>query len=139
MDHYCINRKYYEYLNQASVREAIHVDPSLKDRNWIQCNEYVRSNYNNMHETMAPVFSDIIEKHKFNNIILYNGDVDMACDFITAQRFLLYRLKYKQTGESKHWFTDGRFSGFSTFYENGIRFFTVHGNYINNIILNIFD
>ena len=83
-----------------------------------------------MHDSMGPVYKDIVRKYLFINIILYNGDTDLAADFGSTQHLLEYRLKfYIRRRRSKPWFVDGRFAGIVTKFWNGIHHYSVHGKH----------
>lgn len=117
------------------MRKALHVDPSLNGRNWSECNSAITQAYNEIYESVDTVFNDIIEKYKFYNIILYNGDADIACDFMSTQRFLVHHMKYKLKEESSPWFTEGRYAGVATSFENGLRYYTVHGMFSRSMFI----
>ena len=66
-------------------------------------------------------------KHNFTNIAILVGTADLVCDMLAHQRFLMHKLKYKLKEPTKPWIMDGSFAGMASHFENGIRFYTIHG------------
>lgn len=65
-----------EYLGMASVRSALHVNPSLDA--WEICSAKI--NYSrNMSYSAQKLYAIMKDKYK---ILVYNGDTDMACDYL---------------------------------------------------------
>lgn len=126
-DHQCVSAKYEQYLNQDNVKEALHVAESVRLRSWESCNQYVLMHYSQQYTSMESVFRDIMEKHQMSNVLIYSGDADIVCDFLSSQRFLLHRMKYKLKEASRPWMLSGSIAGVATRFENGLRFYTVHG------------
>ena len=126
VSHHCVG-PYGDYLSQDEVKEALHVAPSVRPRGWDSCSQHILMHYAQQYTSMDTVFRDIIEKHKFTNVVIYSGDADIVCDFLSSQRFLVHHMKYRLKGSSKPWMLGGAVAGVASRFENGLRFFTVHG------------
>merc|ERR1739838_838465 len=55
-----------KYMNNPLVRTALHIEPHLPE--WEVCNMYVNNNSSSSSRQL--------------NVLLYNGDTDMACNFL---------------------------------------------------------
>uniref|UniRef100_A0AC35TKP0 Carboxypeptidase n=1 Tax=Rhabditophanes sp. KR3021 TaxID=114890 RepID=A0AC35TKP0_9BILA len=71
------------YFNTKDVRDALHI-PSYIPL-WAECNDFINENYNSLYSEMAPVFQHMIDSKYPLKIIVYNGDVDTACDQLQDQ------------------------------------------------------
>lgn len=71
--------------------------------------------------------SDFVKKIVGSNVrvLLYYGDTDIICDFITGQKFS-ERLGLRQLEEKKAWLVDAQIGGFKTVYD-GLIFTTIRG------------
>ncbi|PAV77700.1 hypothetical protein WR25_01129 [Diploscapter pachys] len=112
------------YLNRPDVRKALFVPSSLPA--WSICNDDINYNlyHKEVHET-APIFQRAIQAGL--KVMIYNGDVDMVCNFLLGQRFSRkLGLPVKQA--AKHFTVDGQVGGYHTIYENDFHFVTVRGS-----------
>ena len=126
--HQCYNEHYGNYLNLPEVRKAIHVSESIQNRKWEECNSQIlHHDYEQIYLSMANVFKDIVERHNFTNIILYNGDADIVCDFMHTQKFLLDKMKLELSEPSSAWTTNGKTAGLKYVFANGIKYYTIIG------------
>jgi len=73
------------YLNRADVRTAIHI-PSTLDRTWSICSSILH--YTTLYDTMAGVYQDIFKMSASIYATVYNGDTDLACNFLGDEWFL---------------------------------------------------
>ena len=117
----CESSGYISYLNSADVRKAIHIPDKVKT--WTSCFESI--NYTMQHPTMKQVVQQLITQNKISKLIIYNGDLDLSCDFLGDERFV-DQLGYKVTDKYKLWRVGGRIAGFVKRYE-GITFTTIRG------------
>ncbi|KAK0407410.1 hypothetical protein QR680_019183 [Steinernema hermaphroditum] len=82
------------YLNSDDVKKAIHVDaqsvPQLKNVKWTGCNTNSINNatYSQQNADMTPVFNSILSSKRSLRALIYNGDVDMACEFLGDEVFI---------------------------------------------------
>ena len=116
----CPKARHSEWMNRADVRKALHIPDHLPK--WAICSS---ASYLNQKKTMKQEIKDLVEKYKLGQIIIYNGDLDLMCDFLGCQRFV-DSFGYKLKDKYKPWYVGGRVGGFVKRYE-GITFTTVRG------------
>ncbi|GIY64714.1 lysosomal protective protein [Caerostris darwini] len=112
-----------KWLNQPSVRQALHIRPHVQD--WDICSSEVGMGYNQLYYTMRPQILQLIGSGVLRGLI-YNGDVDMACNFLGDEWFT-YNLGLKVTKEFTPWKVDKQIAGFFKSYGN-LTFVTVKGS-----------
>ena len=77
----CVDTSYVEnWINQPQVRESLHIPSDLP--RWTACNFQVESGYTNVYNTMKPQILELLKSEKNLTGVIYNGDVDMACNFL---------------------------------------------------------
>ena len=113
------------YLNLPDVRTALHIKSDLP--RWDICSDHLR--YNQTYENMKQQYLDVLASGK-HRVMVYNGDVDMACNFLMDEWFV-DSLKQKPLEAYKPWhFTakDGsrQVAGFAKQFKN-LCFVTVKG------------
>jgi len=74
------------YMNSAVVKKALHIAPHLPE--WTLCSDEVSRGYSREFETMAKFYSMLMSSAKKPRILLYNGDIDMACNFLGDEWFV---------------------------------------------------
>ncbi|KAI0228585.1 Lysosomal protective protein [Lamellibrachia satsuma] len=72
------------YLNRGDVRKALHIPSSLPK--WEICSGIVGSSYKMLYKNMRSQYLKVLAT-KNQKILIYNGDVDMACNFLGDQWF----------------------------------------------------
>ncbi|CAG2177402.1 unnamed protein product, partial [Oppiella nova] len=126
----CPKNGHTPYLNQPDVRKALHVREGTQ--RWIGCGgSYDRSKgYTSQEQTSI----DLINKYKIGRYVVYNGDFDTMCNFISDQRFvdrIAVSTKSKKTESYREWRVDGKpdgvIGGFVEHYENGLSFVLARG------------
>ncbi|PAV77470.1 hypothetical protein WR25_26339 [Diploscapter pachys] len=112
------------YLNRPDVRKALFVPSSLPA--WSICNDDINYNlyHKEVHET-APIFQRAIQAGL--KVMIYNGDVDMVCNFLLGQRFSR-KLGIPVKQAAKHFIVDGQVGGYHTIYGDNFHFVTVRGS-----------
>jgi carboxypeptidase C (cathepsin A) len=115
-----------EYLNQATVQDAIHANPTT----WAECtNSIFYAPIDEMYP-MEPIYHELINGGYGLKILVYSGDDDTVCATIGTQEWI-YRLGYNQTSSWDSWsYTDsvyGEQLGGYLVQWDGISFATVHG------------
>jgi len=77
----CIDTSYVEkWINQKEVRKNLHIPDNLPD--WQACSLDVEMGYTTLYNTMKPQVLELITSPKNLKGLIYNGDVDMACNFL---------------------------------------------------------
>ncbi|KAM7287972.1 lysosomal protective protein, partial [Ixodes scapularis] len=71
------------YFNREDVKVALHVDKS--PLRWSTCSDVLK--YESQYETMRPVVKELVDSGTLKTLI-YNGDVDMACNFLGDEWFV---------------------------------------------------
>lgn len=125
----CINvTSSTNYLNQAVVRKALHVPESLPK--WEICSGTVGMEYRREYSDMAKQYHKVLDSKKYH-ILVYNGDVDMACNFLGDEWFV-DSLQLKSKAKWGPWFYKStqdqsqQVAGFIKQYEN-LSFVTIKG------------
>lgn len=78
------NEAEISYMNTAQVREALHIPNKVQ--NWDVCSEVVGMNYRTIYHDVSDLYKKVI--HAKKRILVYNGDVDMACNFLGDEWFV---------------------------------------------------
>ncbi|XP_076124842.1 lysosomal protective protein [Alosa pseudoharengus] len=73
------------YLNNPYVKAALHISP--KALNWQICSAEVNRKYNRLYMDVTQQYLKLLGKLKYR-ILVYNGDVDMACNFLGDEWFV---------------------------------------------------
>ncbi|KAF8386658.1 hypothetical protein PRIPAC_75800 [Pristionchus pacificus] len=75
------------YLNTPAVRQALHIPGNVRD--WDSCDDDINEiYYHQQHNDTGAVFDSIINSKYPIRMLLFNGDVDMACNFMGDQWFI---------------------------------------------------
>lgn len=70
-----------KYMNSLAVRVALHIPSQLPE--WQPCSAI---NYNRIYSNMSAQYKTVLAKGK--RVLVYNGDVDMACNFLGDEWFV---------------------------------------------------
>lgn len=95
------------YLNNPYVRKALHIPESLP--RWDMCNFLVNLQYRRLYQSMNSQYLKLLSSQKYQ-ILLYNGDVDMACNFMGDEWFV-DSLNQKMEVQRRPWLVDYGESG----------------------------
>ncbi|CAI9744246.1 protective isoform X1 [Octopus vulgaris] len=114
------------YFSRADVRKALNIPTSVAS--WDLCSNVVSEHYKRTYQTMYLQYLKVIAAKK--RILLYNGDVDMACNFLGDEWFL-NSLKLTLVTPRKAWHytsDDGsqQIAGYVKQFQN-VTFVTVRG------------
>uniref|UniRef100_A0A3B4CM12 Lysosomal protective protein n=1 Tax=Pygocentrus nattereri TaxID=42514 RepID=A0A3B4CM12_PYGNA len=74
----------YVWLNNPNVRAALHIPTSVQS--WELCSSTVGSLYQRTYSDMTPFYQYLLQQNL--RLLVYNGDVDMACNFLGAEWFV---------------------------------------------------
>ena len=115
------------YLNRAEVKRALHIPEELKTA-FTSCFEGIQYTmiYPSRPDGLAPQVRSLIDSARNLTLLVYNGDVDLMCNFFGDEWFV-DDLGREVVRDYEPWHTDGQVSGFAKYY-NGIAFFTVKGS-----------
>ncbi|XP_051989742.1 lysosomal protective protein-like isoform X2 [Xyrauchen texanus] len=118
----CINSTaQINWLNRGDVRKALHIPDVLPP--WDICSDVVGSQYHTIYQTVKEVYEKLLALGL--RALVYNGDTDMACNFLGDQWFV-EQLGQKATTEYQRWLYDNQIAGFYQQFGN-ITFLTVKG------------
>ncbi|KAJ3594059.1 hypothetical protein NHX12_006391 [Muraenolepis orangiensis] len=118
----CINSTAQtSWLNRGDVRKALHIPDVLPP--WDLCSDLVGAGYTRLYETMKDFYLKLLSLGVRS--LVYNGDTDMACNFLGDQWFV-EDLGIQATTKYQMWTFDNQVAGFYQRYGN-ITFLTVKG------------
>ncbi|KAL1007305.1 hypothetical protein UPYG_G00084750 [Umbra pygmaea] len=109
------------WLNRGDVRKALHIPDTLPP--WDICSDIVGAKYLTLYATMKDVYLKLLSLGV--RALVYNGDTDMACNFLGDQWFV-EQLNQKATTKYQSWISDDQIAGFYQQYGN-LTFLTVKG------------
>ncbi|XP_078092172.1 LOW QUALITY PROTEIN: lysosomal protective protein [Mustelus asterias] len=87
------------YLNDPRVRKALHI-PAFVQK-WEMCSTAVNLAYQSLYTDMKDQYMKLLAARKYQ-ILVYNGDVDMACNFLGDEWFV-ESLQQKVTVNRRTW------------------------------------
>ncbi|RYG65898.1 S10 family peptidase [archaeon] len=122
----CASNYAVTYLNQASVKSALHVKSDLT---WDECSYDVRYNATDSERTStAPIYNYLIDGKFGLNILVYSGDDDSVCGTIGTQSWI-WGLGYETAPKPWAVYTyNQQTAGYLTKWTNTkLAFLTVHG------------
>lgn len=115
------------YLNQPAVRAALHIPDTLKTQ-FTTCFDGIQYTmiYPARKGGLAPQIQSLINSKRNLTMLVYNGDVDLMCNFLGDEWFVddLGREPIATLGP---WYTRGQVSGYAKYFK-GIAYFTVKGS-----------
>jgi carboxypeptidase C (cathepsin A) len=139
-DHYqpCSEYHAIQYLNQRSVRKALHVNETWSSKKWNTCNLHLKYSAHDIATDVVPLYKELLSKalsHEHAlNIMIYSGDDDSVCATAGTQTWLwglgVPALSTNWTWTP--WQVDHQTAGYLTKFNVGtggakFTFVTVHG------------
>ena len=113
-----------QYLNQQSVKEAIHVKTDIV---WTDCSYSLRYKVGDRHHDMTPLYNYLIDGGFDLNILVFSGDDDDVCATIGTQNWI-WDLGYDVGTNWKAFEVNGQVGGYITKWKDTkLGFATVHG------------
>ncbi|KAM4587749.1 lysosomal protective protein [Odontesthes bonariensis] len=115
------------YLNNPYVKKALHISPKALD--WAICSAEVNLNYGRLYMDVRKQYLKLLSALKYR-ILVYNGDVDMACNFLGDEWFV-ESLQQQAEVQRRTWLyedVDGHQVGGFVKEFNNIAFLTVKGS-----------
>lgn len=110
------------YYNREDVKAALHVENS--PLRWTTCSDVLH--YETQYNSMKNVVKELVDSGRLKTLI-YNGDVDMACNFLGDEWFV-NTLGYTPTSKYKIWKHGKQVAGFFQTYKGNLTFVTVKGS-----------
>ncbi|GAA6227845.1 lysosomal protective protein-like [Lates japonicus] len=118
----CINSTaQMNWLNRGDVRKALHIPDILPP--WDICSDTVGEQYTTLYQTVKEVYLKLLSLGL--RALVYNGDTDMACNFLGDQWFV-EDLGLEATTKYQSWIHEDQVAGFYQQFGN-ITFLTVKG------------
>ncbi|XP_020516770.1 cathepsin A-like isoform X1 [Labrus bergylta] len=118
----CINSTAQgNWLRRGDVRKALHIPDTLPP--WDICSDVVGAQYTNLYPSVKSVYLKLLSLGLRS--LVYNGDTDMACNFLGDQWFV-EDLGLMATTKYQPWLHDDQIAGFYQQFGN-ITFLTVKG------------
>ncbi|XP_017334981.1 lysosomal protective protein [Ictalurus punctatus] len=115
------------YLNNPYVKSALHISPNALD--WEICSAEVNLNYNRIYMDVKKQYLKILGALKYR-VLVYNGDVDMACNFLGDEWFVESLQQEVQVQRRPWLYSNGetqQIGGFVKEFSN-LAFLTVKGS-----------
>jgi len=106
------------YLTRVDVQTAIHVKQGLPT--WSICSDVLH--YNRTDDNVQPLYPTLLTDYR---ALIYNGDTDMACNFI-GDEWGVDQLARQMLEARRTWHVQGQVAGFVENYLN-ITYLTVKG------------
>jgi carboxypeptidase C (cathepsin A) len=121
----CADDYMTSYLNQASVKQALHVHSDIE---WIDCSRSIRYKQSDGMKDMTPNYNYLIDGKYGLNILVYSGDDDDVCATIGTQSWI-WDLGYEVSGKAWQDYTvSEQTAGYITKWKDTkLAFATVHG------------
>ncbi|XP_005102723.1 lysosomal protective protein-like [Aplysia californica] len=109
------------YMNRPDVKKALHVPPGLP--NWVLCSNLP---YTRIYDTMKDIYQML---HGMMHIMVYNGDLDMVCNYLGDEWFV-ESFGLAKAGARKPWLypdsdSTKQVGGFRKDYSGNVRLVTV--------------
>uniref|UniRef100_A0A3P8Y301 Carboxypeptidase n=1 Tax=Esox lucius TaxID=8010 RepID=A0A3P8Y301_ESOLU len=116
----CINSTaQINWLNRGDVRKALHIPDTLPP--WDICSDVVGEQYTNLYPSVKDVYLKLLSIGV--RALVYNGDTDMACNFL-GDKWFVEQLNQTATTKYQTWISDNQIAGFYEQYGN-ITFLTI--------------
>ncbi|CAL4903752.1 unnamed protein product [Urochloa decumbens] len=111
------------WLNNDSVRSAIHAEPVSSIGPWVLCTDAL-SVFNHDAGSMI-IYHKNLTRQGYRALI-YSGDHDMCVPYTGSEAWIA-SLGYKVVDSWRPWFADEDVSGYTQVYDNGLTFATIKG------------
>ncbi|EDV19964.1 uncharacterized protein TRIADDRAFT_51073 [Trichoplax adhaerens] len=113
------------YMNRNDVRKALHIPDHLPQ--WGECSGDVSANYTITYNSAIKLYPKLLKKYR---ALVYNGDVDMVCNFLGDQ-WAVHSLNLKMIKPRQPWFysdSNGKQIGGYVIRFDKLDFLTVRGS-----------
>ncbi|KAF2354231.1 Peptidase S10 serine carboxypeptidase [Trinorchestia longiramus] len=110
------------YLNSAEVRAALHIPDTVRE--WTICSDLVSLLYTRVYDDLREQYVELAAAGVRG--LVFNGDWDMACNFIGDQWFV-DSLGFPLVEDHREWYSGDQVGGFVKRYQF-LDFMTVRGS-----------
>ncbi|GMI88721.1 serine carboxypeptidase-like 20 [Hibiscus trionum] len=110
------------WLNDATVRKAIHAEPENVSGPWVLCTD--RINYYHDAGSMIPYHKKLTAGGY--RALIFSGDHDMCVPYTGSQAWTK-SLGYKTVSPWRSWTSSGQISGYLQGYDHDLTFLTIKG------------
>jgi len=117
----CIDEFVFKYMNEKSVKQAIHANMNLNYQ-WEDCSSLVNYNYQDLLSSVLEIYFDFFKNTKLR-VLVYSGDVDAIVP-ITGTREWIAILNRKVISPWRPYIVDQQVGGYVVEYE-GLTFASV--------------
>jgi len=122
----CIDDYLSAFLNQADVRDAIHVS---RDKKWKVCTDVLHWNWGDYYDDMVVYYEELLNDDEDLKIMVYSGDDDSVCGTMGTQKWLFglaEEMGLEREADWHKWFYHGEVAGSTVKWEKNLHFATVH-------------
>jgi len=114
-----------KWLNQSSVKEALHVPEGAY---FFNTDNGVGFNYTSTEKNLMPFYQEAVNE-KGLRVLVYNGDTDPGLNSFAAENWTV-ALGFNETQAWRAWTLDGavKVGGYVTRYANNFDFLTIRGS-----------
>lgn len=116
------NSELVDYLNDGVVRKALNI-PTFVPK-WLDCNPDILNTYQNTYKTLKKQVLQTLNAGKQG--LIYNGDIDMVCDFLGDQWFV-EDLGLRAITDYLPWHVNNQTAGFFRHFDKNLTLLTVRG------------
>jgi carboxypeptidase C (cathepsin A) len=114
------------YLNQESVKKALHVNTDIE---WLDCSRSIRYDQKDGTNSMVPIYQELINGTSGINILVYSGDDDSVCGTVGTQHWI-WDMGYETSPKTfwRPYIVADQTAGFLTKWKDtNLAFLTIHG------------
>lgn len=97
------------WLNKQDVRDAINIPDRLPQ--WAVCSEDVGNSYERIDNDLTGTYQQLLKRNGFR-VLIYNGDTDMACNFMGDEWFVDRLPDVAAYRARTAWYVQGQVAGF---------------------------
>jgi len=114
----CIDRYSKNYLNQDSVKEALHVHKSI---HWTECTDRVHYSMHDQYLNIEKYFKSILDDKIIPDfkILVFSGDNDAICGTVGTQKWI-WKLGYKADSLWRPYYIQNQVAGYITHFKTPI-------------------
>eukprot|EP01138_Halocafeteria_seosinensis_P001884 gb/GECG01001930.1/.p1 GENE.gb/GECG01001930.1/~~gb/GECG01001930.1/.p1 ORF type:complete len:189 (+),score=15.67 gb/GECG01001930.1/:1-567(+) len=110
------------YLNQVSVRSAIHVPSESVTGEWATCSSKIFYSRTQSDEPKT-IYPDLIKNYR---VLIFNGDADSCVPFVDNEEWTS-NMNIPMKSKWRPWYVNQQVAGYVTEYEQEFTFLTVKG------------